>query len=320
MKFTITGLDEESGSIDSNGNVVGAKGGTEMMREGLFSRVNIPDDINIISSRVREVPKDKKNVLWLHDTWSDPEVQHIRDQSSLDRFEKLVFVSDYQWQTYHLAHQIPYSKSVVLKNAIVPIEEHEKPNDGVINLIYHTTPHRGLELLVPVYEYLWDNGWKDKIHLDVYSSFNIYGWPQRDEQYRELFTKCKEHPGISYHGTVSNDEVREALKKAHIFAYPNIWQETSCIAAMEAMSAGVCIICPNYAALPETTAGFANTYQWHEDTNTHANRFAQLFDAVLNEYWHDQHTQKLQFQKIYANNFFNWDNRAREWSNFLATL
>ena len=216
MKFKITGVEEtKTGSIDDKGNVVGAKGGTEMIKEALIKRLDpdLASQFNIIHSRVREIDPNKKNILVLHDLFGDPEAQHLKDPESRRRFSKLVFVSNWQFQQYNLALGVTYRDSIVLKNAIEPINDVEKSTDGPIRLIYHTTPHRGLELLVPAYEVLYKK-YGDKIVLDVYSSFNIYGWPQRDEQYKSVFDKCREHPGINYHGAVSNEEVREALKKA----------------------------------------------------------------------------------------------------------
>lgn len=322
MKFKITGVEEtKTGSIDDKGNVVGAKGGTEMIKEALIKRLDpdLASQFNIIHSRVREIDPNKKNILVLHDLFGDPEAQHLKDPESRRRFSKLVFVSNWQFQQYNLALGVPYSDSIVLKNAIEPINDVEKSTDGPIRLIYHTTPHRGLELLVPAYEVLYEK-YGDKIVLDVYSSFNIYGWPQRDEQYKSVFDKCREHPGINYHGAVSNEEVREALKKAHIFAYPSIWQETSCIAAIEAMSAQCAVICPNLAALPETTANFGLMYQYDEDPNVHVRRFLNLLDSVIDDYWNERHLAKLEFQKLYVDNFYSWDGRINEWDTLLRSL
>ena len=37
MKFTVTGMEDPfSGTVDENGDVVAARGGTEMMKEGLL--------------------------------------------------------------------------------------------------------------------------------------------------------------------------------------------------------------------------------------------------------------------------------------------
>ena len=301
-----------------NESSVNAKGGSELMMDRLYKELpeDLRDQFQVICSRVREL-EDKKRILWLHDLWNDPEAAHLKDQESRDRFTKLVFVSNYQFQTYHMALGVPYSESVVIKNAIDPIEHHEKPKDK-INLIYHTTPHRGLDILYAVYEQLAKN--RDDIHLDVYSSFNVYGWPQRDVEFKHLFDKLEAHPNITYHGAVPNSEVREALKKAHIFAYPCTWVETSCISAIEAMSAGCAVVCPNLGALPETTSNFGIMYPFDEDINVHANRFYHILNNTIDHFWQEGHQQKLKFQKNYTDAFYNWEKRREEWMGLLMGL
>ena len=209
---------------------------------------------------------------------------------------------------------------MVIKNGIYPIDIQEKKFDGTVRIIYHTTPHRGLELLVPVFEILAEK--YDNIVLDVFSSFSIYGWSQRDEPYKQLFDRCKAHPKINYHGAVSNEQIREELKKSHIFAYPSIWPETSCLAAIEAMSAMNMIVCPNYAALPETTAGFANMYQWSEDNNEHANRFMRVLEeTILDITKNGPDVNRLAFQKRYTDVIYNWEmNISRRWESLLTQL
>jgi len=324
MKLNITGLKESSvASIDpaSNGTYehIGSQGGTEQMVAGLKQRVpaELLNKFNLICSRVREVDTSKRNLLWLHDTWDDPESQHLKKKTSLDRFEKLVFVSNYQQSTYNLGLDVPYSKGIVMPNAIVPIEQHKKPG-GTINIIYHTTPHRGLELLIPVCEFLAVQG--VDFHLDVYSSFGIYGWPARDEPYLALFERIKKHPNMTYHGWQPNSVIREALKIAHIYAYPSIWPETSGISVIEAMSAGCNVICPTLAALPETCANFAVMYPWTEDNNKHANIFVGILAMVIKEYWADFNQNRLQYQKMYFDTFYNWDMRSKQWIDFLESL
>ena len=142
-----------------------AKGGTELMLEALHK--NIPSDIlqhfQIIPSRVREVDDSKIKIYWLHDLPGDPESEHLK-AGGWNRFDKLVFVSNWQMQAYQKYYGLPWYKCVVLHNAIEPIPYIEKPKDK-IKLIYHTTPHRGLNILVSVFDGLCKEF--DNLELDV---------------------------------------------------------------------------------------------------------------------------------------------------------
>ena len=125
---------------------------------------------------------------------------------------------------------------------------------------------------------------------------------------------------MTYHGFQENSVVREALQQAHIYAYPNVWPETSCISVIEAMSAGCQIVCPNFAALPETTGHFATMYQFSEDMNFHANVFANMLHAAIENHNTEDMQRKMMFQKNWTDNFYNWDLRADEWTGFLQGL
>jgi glycosyltransferase involved in cell wall biosynthesis len=298
-----------------------ARGGTELMQERLHSSLpsELLDQFQIIPSRVRELDPNKKKILWLHDLPNDPEAAHLADGSLRKRFDKIVCVSDWQMQLYNLISAVPYSECVVIKNAIEPIKIDKKEFDGTVRLIYHTTPHRGLEILIPVFEELCKM--HDDIHLDVYSSFKIYGWEERDNQFQELFDRCRSNEKITYHGSVSNEEIREALVKSHIFAYPSIWPETSCLAAIEAFSAKNIVVCPNYAALPETSAGFAMMYPFTENKNHHAVQFAHTLNNAINSVKENKNLETyLDFQKQYFDYFYGWEKRKLEWQNLLTSL
>ena len=298
-----------------------AMGGTEMMKYGLYDRLNpeLRDKAQIICSRVRDVDPNRPTILWLHDMFNDPESQHLSDPDSRKQFDRLVFVSNFQKTQYELAYGLRPSEYVIFKNGIDPSPYHDKPNpEENINLIYHTTPHRGLDLLVPVFEELCK--FHDNVTLDVYSSFDIYGWGERDADYKDLFNKCREHPKINYHGYQPNEVVREALQKAHIFAFPSIWPETSCIAAMEAMSARCAVVAPDFAALPETLAGFGITYGMHEDPNVHANIFYQVLNQTIQSYNSPEMFNRLDFQKSYADSFYSWGTRVSQWESLITNL
>lgn len=305
--------------MTANGILTKSQGGTEQMYHALMSRLSpeVKDKINIIASRVTELDPNKKNILWLHDMWSDANAAHLRSAKSRTRFSKLVFASHDQQNKYNAHLGVPFCDGVVLKNAIIPIEHHEKPT-GKINLIYHTTPHRGLDILANVAKYMTDVN--VEYHLDVYSSFNLYGLGHNDDKYEPVFQMLRDNPNVTYHGFKPNSEIREALKKAHIFAYPSTWEETSCIAAMEAMSAGCQIVCSSLGALPETTANFAFMYDYTEDKREHASRFAYSLLSAMKFHFENENQQKLNLQKIYADSFYSWDLRILQWNELLNEI
>ena len=299
---------------------VNAKGGTELMRAGLASRVpaELLDEFQIYVSRVEEpFDESKVRLYWLHDLPGDPAAEHLKN-GGWSNFHKLIFASNWQMQAFISHYNIPWSKCIVLQNCIESIPNHEKPNDGTIRLAYWSTPHRGLNILVPVFDKLCEK--YNNIELDVYSSFKLYGWAQRDEQFEQLFEACRNHPKINYHGVIPNDEIRKNLEKTHILAYPSIWQETSCITLMEAMSAGLACVHPNYGALYETAAGWSHMYQWHEDLNAHAHAFYQMLDSVIENYNDESVQQRIDSAASYANVFYNWEMRKWQWEALLQSL
>lgn len=295
-----------------------AIGGTERMKNGLAERLDpeILDKFQIICSRVRDIDPKLIPIYWLHDLPEDPESEHLRS-GGWNKFEKNVFVSNWQLQSYIKHFGMPWYKCRVLQNAIEPIEYIPK-KQGKIKIIYHTTPHRGLNILIPVFIKLAEK--YDNIELDVFSSFKIYGWEDRDKPYEQLFDACRNHPQINYHGFQPNEVVRTALQEAHIFAYPSVWLETSCIALMEAMSAGCLCIHPNYGALYETASNFTWMYQFKEDMRDHMVIMYSLLERAINDVMNNDIQESLETSRNYINTFYSWDRRAREWAGFLTTI
>ena len=301
---------------------VNAMGGTEQMKYGLAEMLGeeFLQDFQIIPSRVRDLDEDKIRILWCHDLPEDGENRHLTN-GGWAKFHKIVFVSNWQAQRYIERYGIPWSKTVVLLNAIktINMEGVEKPTDK-INFIYHTTPHRGLNLLIPTFSKLAEE--HPDIHLDVYSSFSIYGWKERDAQFQQLFDAVEAHPQMTYHGFKPHDEIVEALKQSHIFAYPDTWQETSCISLIEAMNSKNICIHPNYGALYETAANWTVMYDWQETQLDHLNRFYGVVKSVLEAFKANREvlTGKVNGQKAYTDMVYSWEYRKEQWKSLLESL
>lgn len=299
-----------------------SQGGTERMKKGLAERLpaGLIDDFQVICSRVRQLEEDKIRVYWLHDLPEDPETNHLKEQASRDRFHKVVFCGNWQAQRYRDMLGFPHDDySLVLETAITPIEAAEivKPTDK-IRLIYTSTPQRGLEILVPVFEKLCEKF--DNIELDVFSSFKIYGWEEKDKLYEPLYEKCRNHPKIRYHGFAPHNEVMDALKQAHILAYPSIWLECNSQSVIEAMSAKALCVHPNYGGLVDTSGGLNFLYNWVPDVNDHARKFYQVLEQAIKIVGQDTTQNYLSLVKMTADTRFNWTKVASQWTDLLNGL
>lgn len=293
-----------------------ARGGTELMAERMVRDIHpeLLNKVQIIHSRVREVKQDRPTILVCHDLAEDPEMAQMIDPLWRKQFALFVFVSYHQAEQYRHRFKMDHDEYIVVQNGIEPFNVVEKTRDKV-NIIYHTTPHRGLELVVPVFEIL-AKSYPD-IHLDVYSSFQIYGWEQRNAAYQHLFDKCEQHPQITYHGTKSNEEVREALQQSHIFAYPSIWEETSCLALIEAICAGCVSVHPDFGALPETSKGCSLMYRYSDHPDTHFARFHSVLKLAIDEVKkyneNNQFIGSVNLWQNVANRYYNWYSVAKNW-------
>jgi len=297
-------------------------GGSEMMVEGMLARLNpeYHDKFQIISSRVRELYDDRIRILWLHNTAQDPESQQLKDPNFRNKFHKIVYCGNYQMNQYQNFLGIPHDqKTCVIDTAIEPLGTINKGDaKEEIRLIYASTPQRGLSLLVPVFEELCKH--HDNLVLDVFSSYKIYGWAEADQQFEELFDRCRNHPKINYHGFQPNDVVREHMAKAHIFAYPSIWPEQNSRSLIEAMSAGCVCIHPNYAGLTDTSGGITMQYNWDQDQNVHANMFYAILNDTINRMKETDMYPYLQFQKTFSDYRYSWSRIANQWNALCASL
>lgn len=289
-----------------------AKGGTELLIDE-FKR-HIPEEIynhfHIVPSRNRGLEPGKIPIYWAHDLVGDPECDHLK-AGGYNQYEKLIFVSNWQMQQFVSHYGIPWRKCIVINNAIEPLLNKEKQYDQTINLIYHTTPHRGLEILAPVFDKLCER--YTNIHLDVFSSFEMYDCSERDDEYKNVIDMLQNNKQVTYHGFKEHSVVREYVENAHIFAYPSIWMETSCRSLMEAMSAGLLCVHSNFGALYETAAGWTWMYQYHENKRDHAIAFYHQLCAAIENISSEGIRSRLTSQSSYANIFYNWEMCKNHW-------
>lgn len=298
------------------------KGGTEILKEQLIAQLpeESLDGINLIGSICHPslVKEDKINILWQHLSYDQPNVRLMQDRKFVDSIDYFIYVSHWQYNRFREIYKIPEYKSFVIKNATHTFDIVEKQKDNKIKLLYTSTPWRGLAVLIKSIEIL--NKTREDFEVDIYSSTKIYGSKfdeNEKDKFEVLFDKCKNTPNVNYLGYADNDSVRAAVQRAHIYAYPSIFEETSCLAVIEAMSAGCHVVTTNYGALPETCGEFATMIEFDSSGQNLIERYAETLNSVIDNYKNNLYKDDLEMQIKYYNKNYSWETRIQEWKNFL---
>ena len=281
---------------------------------------HLPDecfkDINLILNNANYdlIEKDKINVLWMHHFVNQKEAQNLGSKDFVDKIDYIVFNSNWNFEKYVYQFKIPENKSVVIKNAIEKITLEEKPKDK-INLIYHTTPWRGLVHLLKIFKNLN----LKNVELNICSSTIIYGKKfdkVLGKEYENIFKECKNTKNVNYFGFKKNDEIIELLKKMHIFSYPSVWPETSCIAAIESIAAGCDVVTTNLGALYETCSPFGTFVGFDRNFSNLEKKYSKVLLNSINNFWSEDNQEKLKLQSKVINTTYSWQTRSMEWKNF----
>jgi glycosyltransferase involved in cell wall biosynthesis len=268
-------------------------------------------------------------VLWTQHAHDQPAMRALTDRDCARQWDRIVCISDWQKAMYHQELGVPLDKIDVARNAISPAFErlYQDESDLIrakspsLRLAYTSTPFRGLDILLACFPAIY------RLHptcrLDIFSSMQVYGQPVENDQYVPLYARCRETPGISYRGSVSQTVLAKELAGASVLAYPNTFAETSCIAVMEALAAGLLVVTSDLGALPETCSGWARLVppmKPDRPAEQFAMDFARAMDSALRD-WKSDHggLVRKRFEQAQAiNATCTWDIRAAEWQQLAA--
>ncbi len=291
-------------------------GGTELMYNELMSRISNSYDHLSIFNYIGQADFDKTTVYWNQLSYDQQGVQWLSDPKNVEMIDQFVFVSYWQAEKYRQLFGIPGYKTTVIQNACRPVAPRLGGPRKLVKLCYTSTPFRGLDVLLEA----WDRLNPEDCELHVFSSCQIYGkdFAESEEpKYTDLYNRCLNTKGIVYRGSIPNDELRKELPSFDILAYPCTFEETSCIAVIEALSAGLRVVTSSLGALPETTEGWAKLYPYLMDGSKHADVFASLLKKEIEQVRKGLFLEEQ--VKTYAPRW-SWDNRINQWTNYLDTL
>jgi glycosyltransferase involved in cell wall biosynthesis len=292
------------------------RGGSDILLENLYKYIDVPDDVNIIMSVCDEnlIVSGKRNYVWMHVPHNQPASEGVNNKYFNRRIEKFIYVSHWQHEKFRHNFQMPLHNTVVIKNAIEPIEYIEKPEEGKLKIIFNAPPYRGLDVMLDAFSLLD----RDDVELDVYSSTIIYGSEYakfEGDRFEPLFERARQMKNVNYIGYVSNEEMRSALQSAHIWAYPCVFEETSCISMVEAGAAGCALIATNLGGLPETGSEFATLVEIQASHEELVQNFSQELNRVIESY---PDLESLRMQSDFYNTKYGWGNRVSQWEELLG--
>lgn len=317
-------------------------GGTELILSNLQKALpELTSQVQIMMSRPEqyELDESKPRILWLQDLPEDPASSILRDPSYRTKFNAIVFCSYWQQQQYNRVLGIPYKDGVVIRNGVprlqpilpksrsIPCGADEQQCDSAcrsthekrkLKFLYTSTPHRGLALLAAAADALAKE--RQDWELHVYSSLNIYGWHEQDKQFAPLYDKLRENPCVVYHGSQPNDVVRQACLDSHVFVYPSIYQESSCMAIQEAMMAGCLTITTSLGALIETCGSWAWMMPYLESPELLASYTYEYMKLALDRYDHSYTQSLLIGQAQYFQAFYSFESRVDAWATLLQNV
>ncbi len=297
-------------------------GGTELQYEFLKKYVseNILDQFQICLSVPGQVPlsANKINILWQKMAPDQPHFQQFfNDKEQIKQYDYYVFNSHWNYEQFRKTFDIPADKSTVIKNGIPDIKLRDpKPKREKIKLIYHPTPWRGLSVLLGAMQLVKN----PNISLDVYSSTKVYGSDfekDNDKTYTALYEQAKNLPNVNYIGYKPNEYILENLHTYDAFVYPNIWEESFCISALESLACGLYVATTDNGALYETCSEFPVYIPTDTNYRNLAMQFASVIDGIPEQINDEQLHIHLKFQQNFFNHFYSWKSIGDQWKRFL---
>ena len=299
-----------------------AKGGTELQFEYLEKYVNkeLLDQVQITTSVPEKIllHPTKLNILWQKNSYDQPNIAPwFQNKSNHNKYDWYVFNSHWTYEKFRMMFGIPEEKCVIIKNGIDNIEQTKPYQKGQpIKIIHQNTPWRGLSVLLGAMQKVKN----PLITLDVYSSCEVYGenfYKNNDKNYTALYEQAKKLPNVNYIGYKPNSYIKEHLKDYNMYAYPSIFEETSCISLLESMAAGLYCITTNYGALFETGAEFPMYIPYSSNYRNLAEKFAYGIEAAAGSLHESVIHNHLISQSQYTHQYYGWSKQASSWTRFL---
>lgn len=218
----------------------------------------------VIASRLPEIfdrpVAARRRILWTHDTDFGPRLTPAR----VEKIDRILVLSE--WHRQHVAGMYPFAadKLEVTRNGIEhayfrhPATACEGEREK--RVLYTSSPDRGLDILLELWPQIRERVPDAKLAF-TYAPVYFEVAKQRDDiaAHAEKIEELAKQEGVEAIGSLSQPRLVKLMRSSLVWAHPS-WNtpngvpfhETSCIGAMEAQAAGLCVVASGWGALCET--------------------------------------------------------------------
>ncbi len=228
--------------------------------------------------------------LWAHDTDFGPNLTEERAA----KVNGVMALSE--WHVRHLEEMYPFiaGKCFVIGNGIDPARFEGTEERVPHRFAYASSPDRGLEKALQLWPKIREA--LPDAELRIY-----YGWENfvrmgQPQAFQRAIMELADQPGVIWVGRVGQQRLAKELMQSSVLFYPSHpFNETFCIAALEAQAAGCVPVTRDNGALPETNSrgilvpNDASDERWVKaavlGTKVNDKRRAFLRDWALTQTW-----------------------------------
>ena len=208
-----------------------------------------------------------------------------------DYYDKIIFVSNDQYNDYKKYVIINSEKTIILNNTLSPLFYYNTMLDSDkilhkkrLNIIYISNPQRGLECFKYIFPILKKR--YNDLTLDIYSSLEMYDIKD-NERLKKMYSEFNNIDGINYNKSISQNELINAMNTSLLFIYPTFVVESFCNSLIEAMSCGCYVISTNLGALKSVAYPYGKFIDINIKNQTNHPYYESIdsiyIDSVVNE-------------------------------------
>ena len=231
------------------------------------------------------LPVDAKlRFLWTGDSPLQPYTRGLGDKRVADHLTGLLAVSAWHADTLCEASGFPRSKAWVLGNGVEPSLFEGDEHRSRKRLIYSSVPYRGLQLMPDILSRLVEK--HPDLEFHSFSGFRVYQDQVSEgdrSEFEGLLARLRQFSQCHLHGNVPQKQLAQEMMRSSILCYPNTFEETSCITALEAQAAGCAIVTSAFGALPGTVGEAGVLIGGEPGTPEYLERFAEALDTLLTD-------------------------------------